>query len=115
MNLSIHEYNVTPDINEKNKFSIQINNNIITYNDIKIENNEILDKINEILLSYKETLLILKNIHHSNYKGGRQKQLSIYCEDICNEKITLIGNTSNTEIAEFYNTFKNKIISLLEN
>lgn len=115
MIIYLHEYNVTPDVNKRNELIIKVEDNSITYNDINDENDYLANKIKEMLISYKDTLLHAKDIKFDNSKGGRQKQLSIYCEEICAEKIVLAGNTNNEEIAKLYDEIKNKLISLLEN
>lgn len=114
MIIYLHEYNVVPDMDKKDELILKVEDNKIIYNNLIIENMEKVNEMNKLLLSYKDTLLHLKDIKYSNSKGGRQKQLSIHCDSICCEKIVLLGNTNNEEIANFYSEFKNKVISLLE-
>lgn len=115
MKFKLYEYNATPDVDKKDITLIEINDNKITYNGNDIENTEIINKINDLLLNYKETLLEIKDIRQANIKGGRQKTITIYSENICGNKITLIGNTSDEKISSLYEELKNKIIALLNN
>ena len=115
MIFNLHEYNVTPDINKREELIIKVENNKIIYNDFNNDDEHIIGEIKKILISYKDDLLHAKDIKCSNYKGGRQKWITINCKEVCNESITLIGNTDNEEMAKLYDRIKNKLIFLLEN
>lgn len=114
MKIYLSEYNVLPKIEERDILAIKIEENSILLNGKTIDDTTILNKISDLLLSYKKKLLEIKDIKHSNYKGGRQSQLKIVSKEICEGEIFLIGNTSNTEIANFYIEFRNKLINLLK-
>lgn len=98
MNIYLHKYNVTPNIDEKEELVLKIENDTIVYSDIEKENNQLINEIKA-----------------SSCKGGRQKQLSIYCEKDCNKQIVLVGNTDNKKTLKLYDKIKNQIIDLLKN
>ena len=114
MKVILYEYNVTPIIEKKDVLSIKIEDCKITYNGKQYESIEKENEVNNLLLSCKEKLLKLKNIEYSSYKGGRQEELRI-CYEADNKETVLMGNTSNAEISKFYNDFKNRVISILDN
>lgn len=111
----LHEYNVTPDTNKRNELVIKIDNDAIIYDGINKSSEELLDQVKQLLNSHKDALLQSKNIKCSNHKGGRQQQLTIRYDKICDNPIVLIGNTDNAEIATLYNELKDQLISILNN
>ena len=111
MKIYLYEYNITPNIENRNILLINVEEEKVTYNDKIIEDDSLIEELNEIIDNYKESLLKFNEIPHTNYKGGRQRSLKV---NVDGNVIALIGNTDNNEIANFYNEFKEKIITVIE-
>lgn len=110
MKLCIYEYNITPNVENRNELLINVEEDKVTYNDKVIENGELIAELNQIVENNKPTLLDFNEIQHSNYKGGRQRSLKVEVDGV---SIKLIGNTDNNQIANFYNDFKEEIINVV--
>lgn len=114
MKIVLNEYNVTPDIDDRNQVFVKIEDDKIVYGNKIYYNAEMIQRINNLLFSYKESILRIKDVKHSNYKGGRQQILKIHFKEIYDKPIIIFGNTDNEEVSNFYNKLKNEIMSVLE-
>lgn len=112
MKMNLYEYNVTPNLENRNELLIKLEDSKITYNDKVISDDNIIDNVYEILDEFKQDLVKYSEIEHTNFKGGRQRRLKVTYDDV---EINLIGNTDNNEIANFYNEFKEKILNVINN
>ena len=111
MKIYLYEYNVTPNIENRNILLINVEDDKVTFNDKVIENSKLIEELEEIVANNKNSLLAYNEIPHTNFKGGRQRNLKVNVDDI---EVKLIGNTENNEIANFYNDFKEQIITAIE-
>lgn len=112
MYIRIYEYDVNKD--EKNVLEIEATSNIIYFNgNIKNISNsfESKNRIRNIINSNIEILENLQNLRISNYKGGRQKQMTIFAN---NKIYNILGNTDNENSVSIYNKLKEEIISIYE-
>ncbi len=113
MHVKLYEYNMTSNIEDRETLLIDITDDKVIYNDKVLTDMDLIDEIDDLLFIYKDSLLNIKNIAHTNYKTGRQKQLAIANPEISDKPIMMYGNTDEEEIAVFYEGFKNQLIILL--
>lgn len=111
MKMSLYEYNVTPNIENRNILLINVENDKVVYKDVTIEDNDLIYELKEFIAKNRESLLKYNEIEHSNFKGGRQRILTLNIDDT---EIKLIGNTDNNDIADFYNNFKEELINIID-
>ncbi len=112
MKFKLMEYNVVPNVDERNAFCIQSVDDYILYNEQKITDRDKFDEIKSVLMQYRNEIVKLNSENISNYKGGRQQMLTIQYED--GEVLRVIGNTPSNEMANLYSELKNKLISIIE-
>ena len=112
MKFKLSEYNVVPNVEERNAFCIQLIDDYLLYNKQKITDNNKIDEIKNMFMQYKDEVIKLNKEHISNYKGGRQKILSIQYEE--GNVLRINGNTPSIEMANLYSDLKNKLISIIE-
>ena len=107
MELIIYEYNVTPNVNEKNEYSVILINDTLTINGNIIQDKNKILTIKKVLEENKEDIIALANEKAENYKGGRQKSLTVKFDD--NEKLySIIGNTPSKEMETLYTRITNE-------
>ena len=68
MNFKLIEYNVVPNISERNTFCIQLVDDYVLYNNQKIIGNEKIDKIKTVFEQYRAEITKLNGEHICNYK-----------------------------------------------
>ena len=77
MELNVYEYNVTPNVDEKNEFRILLANDTLTVNGNNVEDENKVLNVKKLLEENKESIIALANGRIENYKGGRQKNLAV--------------------------------------
>lgn len=113
MELKIYEYNVTPNINERNEFGILLVNDTLTMNGNETNDESKIVVIKKLLEDNKENIIKLAAENPGNYKGGRQKNLAVkFDED--GETFIITGNTPSQETSDFYTKIVTEITNLIE-
>ena len=112
MKIKLMEYNVTPNIDDRNEFNIIVDNEFIMYENQKITDVNKINEIINLLTEYKDIVIKLNNEGISNFKGGRQKFIKIKYED--SEFLEIVGNTPSVEMSNLYSEIKEKIINIIE-
>ena len=113
MELKLYEYNVTSNVNEKNEFSVLLINDTLTMNGNNIEDENKIFAMKKVLEENKENIITLANGNFENYKGGRQKFLTVKFEE-GGESYRIIGNTPSHEMADFYVRIVTEITNIIE-
>ena len=113
MKFKIYEYNVTPNVNEKNEFSVLLVNDTLTMNGNNIDDENKKNTIKKVLEENKENIITLATGNFENYKGGRQKLLTVKFEDD-GEIYKIIGNTPSQEMADFYTRLVTEITNIIK-
>ena len=113
MELNIYEYNVTPNLNERDPFNIQLLDNILRINGKIIEDVKKTIAIVNLLEEYKSDIILIASERAGNYKGGRQKCLTVKFETD-GEIYRVIGNTPSQDMANLYSKIKEKMIKIIE-
>ena len=113
MELKIYEYNVTPNANEKNEFGIYLVNDTLTMNGNNVEDENKIFAVKEVLEENKENIITLATGKIENYKGGRQKILTVKF-DVDGETYRIIGNTPSQEMADFYTKIVTEITDIIK-
>ena len=113
MELIVYEYNVSPNVAARNEFSIRLVNDELTINGKKIEDEKKVFSVKKVLEENKEEIITLAAKRASNYKGGRQKYLTVKYEDD-GEKYMIVGNNSLNEVADFYTRIVNEIANIIK-
>lgn len=113
MKIILKEYNVVPNMEERNELNIEIIDDRILYNNQIINGDNKLEHIINLINEYKEDIVKLNNDKIGNFKGGRQKLMNIQFYDD-NRIYTIIGNTPSIESANLYNIIKEKLLSIVE-
>lgn len=113
MELKVYEYNVTPSTTDKNEFSIILVNDTLTMNGNKVEDENKVFTIKKILEEHKENIITLSTGRFENYKGDRQKLLTVKFE-VDGEIYRIIGNTPSHEMVDFYNRIVTEITNIIE-
>ena len=112
MELRIFEYNVTPNVNEKNEFVILLANDTLVMNGNDMNDESKVVAIKKMLEDNKENIIRLASENAENYKGGRQKNLTVkFDED--GEAFIITGNTPSQEIADFYTKIVTDITNIV--
>ena len=104
MNLILHEYNVTPDVTQRNEVSVQIAGGTVLYNGKRAQSAEFAKDVEKLITSAQKPLMQCKGLQPASTKSGRQKMLAI----------TIFGNTDNQEVAAFYNELTRRVIAVVE-
>ncbi|MBR5662746.1 MAG: hypothetical protein IKX00_03715 [Bacilli bacterium] len=112
MELRIFEYNVTPNVNEKNEFTILMANDTLVMNGNEKNDESKVVAIKKMLEDNKENIIRLAAENAGNYKGGRQKNLAVKFDND-GETFRIIGNTPSQEISDFYTKIVNDITNIV--
>lgn len=110
MKFSLSEYNVTPNLEERDAFSISLNDDL-KYNGQVVGDETKKAAAIEALEKYKSDIIRLSAEPAENYKGGRQKGLVVLF-DGDEKKYRLIGNTDLKEMANLYNQIKTELTQI---
>ncbi len=113
MELKIYEYNVTPNVNEKNEFIVLLVNDKLTINGNNIEGENKIFAIKKLLEENKDNIIALSTEKIENYKGGSQKILTVKFE-VDGETYKIIGNTPSQEMSNFYTRIVTEIINIIK-
>ena len=81
MKIILKEYNVVPNMEERNELNIEIVDDRILYNNQIINGDNKLEHIINLINEYKEDIVKLNNDKIGNFKGGRQKLMNIQFYD----------------------------------
>ena len=112
MELRIFEYNVTPNVEERNEFGIYLVNDTLTMNGNNVDDENKVFAVKEVLKENKESIITLATGKIENYKGGRQKNLTVKF-DVDGETYRIIGNTPSQEMANFYTKIVTDITNIV--
>lgn len=110
MELKIIEYNVTPNANERDSFSVLLIDDVLSMNKQNIDDENKVLAVKRTLEENKEDIIRISSKGLDNYKGGRQQFFEI--KFVSNGEIyRFFGNTPIQETADFYN----KIVTEIKN
>ena len=112
MELNVYEYNVTPNVDEKNEFTILLANDTLTVNGNNDEDENKVLNVKKLLEDNKENIIRLAAENAENYKGGRQKNLAVKFDND-GETFRIIGNTPSQEISDFYTKIVTDITNIV--
>ena len=112
MELRIFEYNVTPNVNEKNEFVILLANDTLVMNGNEMNDESKVVAIKKMLEDNKENITRLAVENSENYKGGRQKNLTVKFDND-GENFRIIGNTPSQETSDFYTKIVTDITNIV--
>ena len=111
MKFSLTEYNVSPKIEERNVFSIQLADDVLLYNGQIMDSNKI-DLVKNLFIEYRETIVLANLEKVSSYKGGRQCNIAIKYDD--GVVLNVIGNTSSINMSSLYSDIKSRLIAIID-
>lgn len=114
MNLILHEYNVTPDVTQRNEVSVQIAGGTVLYNGKRAQSAEFAKDVEKLITSAQKPLMQCKGLQPASTKSGRQKMLAVTWDQLGKDTITIFGNTDNQEISAFYNELTRRVIAVVE-
>jgi len=113
MELKVYEYNVTPNVEERNEFGIYLVNDTLTMNGNNVEDGNKVFAVKKVLDENKEKIIALATEKLENYKGGRQELLTVKFEDD-GETYRIVGNTPSHEMADFYAKIVSEITNIIK-
>lgn len=113
MKFSLTEYNVTPNLEERNEFKIGFNGTSLFFNGEEVQDDNKVQEVLNLINSYKEQIINLDTTDIQNYKGGRQKSISIIFDD--NEQTYRVyGSTPDGNSSNLYETIKNSLLEIIK-
>lgn len=113
MIFKIYEYNVTPNVNQKDVVSIYLENDKMNMNGQNIEDVNKINSIKKILEDNKERIIAAASQRQYNSKGGRQKMITVKFDEN-GESYGIIGNGSSKENNDFYTKIVNDVIKIIK-
>lgn len=112
LNLKLYEYNVSPDIERKRSFIIEVNKEklYVTGYQVKDNLNTKFAAVEKLIIDNLEKIASISQKDVNNYKGGRQESLTINYNGYDYE---IIENTDDLESKTLYNELKEKLLGIL--
>ena len=113
MEFELNEYNVRPSsVGDKECILIVYEDGVLYYNNKVVDDKNKIDAICNLIKGYKDEIIRLDAKKAQNYLGGHQQIFRVEFEE--DEYSSIVGNTSDKEVADFYSKIKNEIINIIE-